>query len=818
MLKKIKSTEVLENIFQFIKVKKLIEQLFSYSKYFQKITLSLFCFQKEYLKEIIKKEMNESIEKNNTFLKKYITKRYDIVSIDDEEKKFFKCFLCLNKMKEMKVNPPFDGLIVLDDTIQFILKIFGRNFVVQFDVNKYKNKKYYNSKNKINANDEDTFIENESRIINLIDEIQNIIYIHFVYNGIYLEKIMKLRNFNSYYLKSGEFKELINDSENTQNLNDLEEKSWNSMVSIEDFISIFSTRSIIDIYKYNFSPILSEENFNKKYSESQNFLSDLSNNSKYYYKNLKKKFIYLDEYYDMAINVYKFTYSKSSSIMYLFGPKGSSKSTFFLYSKYPLSSIYKVKYLYLDVKCLQSKNIIEIKKIISHELLYLFEDINEMNMVVNKKIFHDIAYQEGDFLLYLYIFLEKLFQIFKESNNKKIRIIIIDNIWDYKGYYKESIKNIIQLIGKYQNIFKLILCGNGYYFNKKFIELYKKNSINTYKNKENAFLLSIDKNKINAHIKQSDEFFKSSLKFNYLYNANEYTMEDFKKKIISEEQQYLNGYNFYGLFFCDELNGKTIPKDEIIKDQRIYYEMPLDYFEIIIKDDKSLNFTFFHSVYRSSIKKKIGYEVKRGTLTSLLKDKDYPRTFFGVCFEKKVTLLLMNNQLKITNLFFEEENIKEIYEISMLKESDYKGPIFNVKNKDKSILLLQENFFGPNYDLLIISSHNNNLYASFVQIGTDKDKSAINKILKDLKKNEQNYKNNIVKAFELESQDINITLVFIFDYDTQRLLNYSSGAKICFDKKINYYLFSNDFDYLLKYDHKLNELSKCDIFDHQYLE
>ena len=135
----------------------------------------------------------------------------------------------------MKVNPPFDGLIVLDDTIQFILKILGANFVVQFDVNKYKNKKYYNSKNKINVNDEDTFIENESRIINLIDEIQNIIYIHFVYNGIYLEKIMKLRNFNSYYLKSGEFKELINDSENTQNLNDLEEKSWNSMVSLEDY-------------------------------------------------------------------------------------------------------------------------------------------------------------------------------------------------------------------------------------------------------------------------------------------------------------------------------------------------------------------------------------------------------------------------------------------------------------------------------------------------------------------------------------------------------------------------------------------------------
>ena len=63
--------------------------------------------------------------------------------------------------------------------------------------------------------------------------------------------------------------------------------------------------------------------------------------------------------------------------------------------------------------------------------------------------------------------------------------------------------------------------------------------------------------------------------------------------------------------------------------------MPLDYLEIIIKDDKSLNFTFFHSVYRSSIKEKIGHEVKKGTLTRLLKDKDYPRKFFGISFEKK---------------------------------------------------------------------------------------------------------------------------------------------------------------------------------------
>ena len=822
MLKKIKSKNILENIIQYFKEPKLKLKLFFYSKYFQNIfDLNLYHFQKNYLQSF-QKNLNENMikemKKNDSYLQIYIKKGYTIVNINDKEEKIFKCFLYLKRMKDMKINPPLNDFIILDDSIKFILQYLEPISFIKFDINRsIENNKENNNNNSVvelNTDEENNMlIQNEARIINLIDEKQNIIYIHFIHNVDYLEKVLVLRNFESYYMRPEEYKKQINNSESAKNLNDLEESSSDSIVSLDDLTAIFSAESILSIYKYNVAPILCEKNFNQKYSKSQNLLKDLSNNAKFYFKDINKKFIWFKEYINMVKEIYDFAHKKSSVVMYLFGPKGSSKSTFLLYSKYLLLGC-RIKYLYLDINCLKSKSIIDRKRIISHELLYFFKDINEMKEVEKNKIFHDINYLKGKFLFYIYNLLKNLFEVKLEKNDRKI--IIIDNIYDEKCNSKEGIKAIIHLIEKYKSDVKLILCGNGQFFNKKFIELYEKNSFQTNGDYENAYFLSIDKKIISNNINQSKEFLKYSLKFNYLYE-NQDTMEELKKKIIEEEQEYLERYTFYGLFFSDELNKKKIPKEEIIKDKKIYYEMPLDYFEIIINNDNSVEFLFFHSVYKSCIKKKIGYEVKKRTLTRLLKYEDYPRTFFGICFEKKLTLLLRNNQLNLPNLFFEEENIKEINQINILEEKNYKGTIFQIKNKNKPILLVQEDFFGPNYDLLILSRQNNKFYANFVQIGVDKDKKMIEQILEDLHKHEQNYKINIVKAFGLESNDINLTLLFIFDLETQKASEYSSGAKFCFQNKINYFLFSNNFDYLLRYDNNLKELNKCDYFIPQNL-
>ena len=70
--------------------------------------------------------------------------------------------------------------------------------------------------------------------------------------------------------------------------------------------------------------------------------------------------------------------------------------------------------------------------------------------------------------------------------------------------------------------------------------------------------------------------------------------------------------------------------------------------------------------------------------------------------------------MNLKNLIFKKNNIKEISEIAKLKDEEYSEPIFEIANKDNPILLIQENFFGPLYDLLIIMKYKNKYYSDFV--------------------------------------------------------------------------------------------------------
>ena len=52
----------------------------------------------------------------------------------------------------------------------------------------------------------------------------------------------------------------------------------------------------------------------------------------------------------------------------------------------------------------------------------------------------------------------------------------------------------------------------------------------------------------------------------------------------------------------------------------------------------------------------------------------------------------------------------------------------------------------------------------------------------------------------IDINDINITLLFIFYFETKKENNYLNGVKISNEKKINFFLFSNDDKYFFKYD------------------
>ena len=742
-------------------------------------------------------EMESLIKKNKVYLEKlsYKNNQYEIVQISEEELINFKCFLFLKNNKEFYT---INDIIDLNDKIKIEIIRLNTFFLIDI-IDKYNS----------NLNKTNVLLGNEARIINFIDKEQKIIYIHFIHNVNYLSEVMEKRNFKSYYISPEEYKIKIHNLSNSEKEQQDDSSNPYSISSSQNILMVFSSLSIQIIYKYYNTPILSEKNFQNRFIKKINKLKDLSNTAKYYYKNIDQQFILFDEYDNIITKkISEFTYYSKALVLYLYGPKGSSKSTFLIYSRNLLNAL-KINTLYLDVNTIKRKDNIERKRIILHELLYLFKDVTEMKEIEKKKIFHNIAYTGDDPLQYIYYFLQNLFQavIFKDNkyDYKGKIIIIIDNIYDENNKVKESIESIISLTDKFMGNVKLIICGNGRYFNEKFIELYKSKCFQTIGHYQNSLILSIDKQNIEKQIKNSNEFLKYSLKFNYLYKDNQNIL-DFENKIIKEEEKYLEKYDFLGLFFCEELNNKKIIREDILKDKTIFFKIPLEYFEITEnKDDKSLNFVFFHSVYQKSIKNKIGFEVKNGTLTKLLKEEGFPSTFLGICFEKIITLLLMYNKLKIGNLFFEEKNIKEIKEINILKDDNYNGPIFKIENKDKPILLLQENFYRPNYEIIILSKHNNKQCANFVQIGVDKNQEKIEKILNDLKTYENNYKKNIAKAFGFDSGDIIICLLFIFDLFHQEEKDYSSGTQICNDKKINYYLFSNQYEYFFSYNYEKKE-------------
>ena len=425
-------------------------------------------------------------------------------------------------------------------------------------------------------------------------------------------------------------------------------------------------------------------------------------------------------------------------------------------------------------------------------MLYFCKDIEEMEQFKAKKIFSKTE-NFDKIIKIIYIVLSNLFKIIGEEKEYR-RLVIIDNINDMDEDDINYLNDIIQLFDKKNFFFKLIICGNGPYFNQKFIEFYIKKNIlsmdsNFAKNQlpEFFYLYNADKDEIKKIIDENNK----EIKLNKEENEDE---------LISKEEKEIDKYSFYCLYFAEELDNKTFKRDTIIQNIDFIKGLPLEYFEIKIEGN-NMSFKFYSNLFKKCFKNKIVAEIEKDTLTKSLMKNDYPRTFFGICFEKLITLLLMYNKLEIENLIFKKNSIKKIKEIAMLKEEQYTGPKYNNEEINTPILIIQENFFGSLYNLVIITKHNNLYYSDFIQIGVDKDKDQINKIIKDLENNYSLYKQNILEIFGIQTNFISVN--FIFDLKTQEKGKYLLGTKICEEFMINSYLFSFE-------DCSLYELNNAD--------
>ena len=272
----------------------------------------------KYLKRKKKKINSPEKEKNNLYIKKKkkieenetiksneINNTYEIIDIPSKDLLIKKCYEYIIKLNDVERNKIFHlEKILFKEKIKFKL-IFCYPYI-----------KFY-------LNEEPIVIEKKQRIITFIDEKLKKKYKRFIYSSSSLLKAFSELDFQSYYVKP-----------NNKNDINLEEKSNNSTISLDNFCCIFSEENINEIYKFNTNPILTKKNFMNIRKDRFDFLKDLSNISDIYYREKQdNKFIKLQQYYDLFDLIKTFIDSFNTQTMFLFGPKGVSKTTFFLFLK-----------------------------------------------------------------------------------------------------------------------------------------------------------------------------------------------------------------------------------------------------------------------------------------------------------------------------------------------------------------------------------------------------------------------------------------------------------------------------------------------------
>ena len=387
-------------------------------------------------------------------------------------------------------------------------------------------------------------------------------------------------------------------------------------------------------------------------------------------------------------------------------------------------------------------------------------------------------------------------------------LVVIDNLDEEDETKIIILQNVIDLVKKEENRMKmrLILSGRCNFFYKKQM-LYLKDELSTrnVNNLEMFLYYNIKLTQINETDKNND---MNSLPLSY-FNKN--IPDSIKNNMIKKEEECCKKLNDYGIYYCIFNEGKNIN----ISDIETYYKiLPIDYIVFNKNDNNIISFKFHNEIFKSACKKHIEFSIQSDHFTYILKSFDKNRITFGIFEEKILTLLLSYNKLKLSDLIFEENNRLEVYEIFQFQISAY-GKTKKIYDKKKPIIITQENYLGENYDLLIlIPMPLINCYkAYFIQIGTNKTKTQINTIKNDLSENELKYKNGIKKFIGCDI--INLTLIFIFDKDTQVGLIEKedfSGAQYCIDNNIIFFVFSIE-DFRLYSSHDLKEFFINDKFE-----
>ena len=250
-------------------------------------------------------------------------------------------------------------------------------------------------------NNEKYLIEKESRIIDFIIDGQ--IIKKFIYSYNYLKKVFKSLKIEYYSSKN----EKLDDS-------------LDSEISEEEILNIFKNENIKTIYKINSTEDEIIDKFKNRHPEKLKIISDLSLNASYYNPLNCNNNLDID-IFNKYVNAMKdFIFTDKRKIIYLIGPKGTSKSLFLMYYSL-LLNFQNYPTLYINYKIMNKLELNERKNIFKKEMLYLFSEEDKLREFYKHK-HHRIIKFQNNFLFCLKKFLEIIIK--GDIFDNKITLII----------------------------------------------------------------------------------------------------------------------------------------------------------------------------------------------------------------------------------------------------------------------------------------------------------------------------------------------------------------------------------------------------------
>ena len=391
------------------------------------------------------------------------------------------------------------------------------------------------------------------------------------------------------------------------------------------------------------------------------------------------------------------------------------------------------------------------------------------------KIFKDLKFSKG--INFIDKILEKLIDKLNNDFSATYILIIIDNIFLEKT--DEEVLNKIIIKIKNQEKYKLILCGEGHFFFDKIKKYYT--------------------NELGVGVHRAEDLLQFNSDNTLIEQINQ---KKSKEKHLEEEQTYLNKLEIKDLIHSEFLDGKEMNMTQF---QKLYFINVLpNYFRIYFNEKTyNIKLSIENEIFLTALKKHTDFYIIQNQIDTVMNRKLFPRNVFGISEELLIILLLKNNKFELKNLVFEEKFIIQIKEINGIKNG-MTGNFWKKIEYGENVLIIQEKYNGPKYDLAIIQSLQSHRIAIFIQVGLDKNLSEIKSQYFNLKNNRNNYIRNLEQYFMCKIDGI--SLFYIFDEDTQKEKgpNQISGSKICDRYGINYLLYSFKDKSLKSYDPKQN--------------